>query len=204
MAGKAAVASSSKSKGTQAANSRRSFFVFAALAGSLTVTGLGLKLLSPPPVRAPDRLFATQRIEEVTSKFNKDWGMIYIRQSKTRPTDVELLDDTEMTDHFVVRPTLTGETEVLVSPRWKRQLPALPPQGASSLPEDCISICIAGDFDRTQPGFAQVQRLTELVTSLQTKHEIRRDKVFWMPVQDSPVGIGKLFPADTFRARILP
>lgn len=207
MAGKAASTASSKSKATaKAAGPRRSFFVFAALAGSLTLTGLGLKLLSPPPVSAPERLFSTQPIEQVTTKFNleRTWKSIYIRQSKTRQNDLSLLGSDELTDHFMISATSGGQCEVLIGPRWKSQLAALPPHGAKSLPADCISICLVGDFDRFQPGYAQMQRLTELVNSLQTRHHISGTGVFWMNVEESPVGIGKRFPAEEFRKRVLP
>jgi hypothetical protein len=95
-----------------------------------------------------------------------------------------------------------GACEVLISPRWKSQMPALPPRGAKSLPEDCISICLVGDFDRVQPAYGQMQRLRELVSSLQTQHGISGKGVFWMNVDDSPVGIGRRFPVEEFRKSV--
>lgn len=201
MAGKAASIPSSRSK---ASDSRRNFFVLAALAGSLTLTGLGLKVLSPPPVCAPERLFSTQPIAQATPVLNaqKAWKSIYVRQSKTAG-DTSLIAGDEITDHFMISAAPNGECEVLISPRWKSQIPALPPRGAKSLPADCISICLVGDFDRGQPAYAQLQRLTELVNSLQTQLRIPGQGVFWMNVGDSPVGIGKRFPVEEFRKRVM-
>ncbi len=205
MAGKTAAIPSFRSKADTVQDSRRNFFVLAALAGSLTLTGLGLKVLSPPPVSAPERLFSTQPIGQATPVLNaqKAWKSIYVRQSKTAGGDASLIGDDEITDHFVISTAANGECEVLISPRWKSQMPALPPRGARSLPEDCISICLVGDFDRTQPAYSLVQRLSELVSSLQTQHRIAGRGVFWMNVSDSPVGIGKRFPVEEFRKSVM-
>ncbi len=201
MAGKAASIPSSRST---ASDSRRNFFVLAALAGSLTLTGLGLKVLSPPPVSAPERLFSTQPIAQATPVLNaqKAWKSIYVRQSKTAG-DTSMIAGDEITDHFMITTAPNGECEVLISPRWKSQVAALPPRGAKSLPADCISICLVGDFDRGQPAYGQVQRLAELVNSLQAQHRIPGQGVFWMNVGDSPVGIGKRFPVEEFRKRVM-
>jgi hypothetical protein len=48
-----------------------------------------------------------------------------------------------------------------------------------------------------------MQRLRELVSSLQTQHGISGKGVFWMNVDDSPVGIGKRFPAEDFRKSVM-
>jgi hypothetical protein len=207
MAGKAASTSSSKPTNTKnAANLQRRFFVFLSLAGSLTLTGLGLKVLSPPPVSAPERLSAIQPIEQVTARpsLERTWKSIYIHQSKMHQSEFSLLGSDEITDHFVISTTPAGDCEVLTSPRWKAQLAALPPRGAKSLPADCISICLIGDFDRFQPSYAQMERLAELVNLLQSKHRISSRGVFSMDVVGSPVGIGKRFPAREFQKRVLP
>ena len=205
MVGTTASIPSFKSRANKAQDSRRNFYVLAALAGSLTLTGLGLKVLSPPPVCAPERLFSTQPIERATPVISaqKAWKSIYIRQSKTAGGDTSLIAGDEITDHFVISTAPNGECEVLISPRWKSQLPALPPRGAKSLPEDCISICLVGDFDRSQPAYGQVQRLAELVNSLQMQQRIAGRSVFWMNVADSPVGIGKRFPVEEFRKSVM-
>lgn len=202
MAGKAASIPSSKSK---ASESRRNFFVLAALAGSLTLTGLGLKVLSPPPVCAPERLSSIQPIERATPVISapKAWKSIYVRQSKTASGDASWMADDEMTDHFMITTAPNGDCEVITSPRWKSQVPAQPPRGAKSLPADCISICLVGDFDRNQPAYGQVQRLTELVNSLQMQHGIPGRGVFWMNVDNSPIGIGKRFPVEEFRKSVV-
>src|SRR3954471_13501629 len=78
-------------------------------------------------------------------------------------------------DHFVIGNgdgCLDGEIQL--GQRWNKQLAAVPPAGAQmSEPDSIVSICLVGDFDRSVPTPTQLQRLSQLVTSLQGRLHIR-------------------------------
>ncbi len=210
MAGKTAKRSRSTPKFTallaarQPKQSRRKLVVFSALAGSLTVTALFLQLLSPPPVRAQvhSTVLMGDPIERISSRIDpnaaRSWKYIYIHQSKQPYIDSRATAD-EVTDHFVIGNGVgTGDGDVLLSYRWRSQTPAAPPQGASSMDPDCISIALVGDLDRTPPTSAQMRRLAELVQSLRSKYGIPANRVLVSPGGGSAAAIGKLFPTAEF------
>lgn len=183
--------------------SRRKLVVFSALAGALTVTALFLQLLSPPPVRAQvhSTVLMGDPIERISARIEdgaaRSWKYIYIHQSKTAYTDIKPSAD-DVTDHFVIgNGAGTGDGDLLLSYRWRGQKPAAPPQGASSMDQDCISVSLVGDLDRAAPTQAQMRRLSELVRSLRTKYGIPANRVL-VSNESSAAGIGRLFPASDF------
>ena len=79
-----------------------------------------------------------------------------------------------------------------------------PPQGASQMDPDCISICLVGDFDTSKPTPTQQRRLAQLVGTLQSKLRIPASEVQVYDLADSAAGIGHSFPVADFRNQILP
>ena len=183
-------------------DSRRKVLVFSALAASLTVLALFLQLVSPPPARAQvdSTVLMGEPIEQISSRIEgqaaRSWKYIFIHQSKTTYADRRWAG--EAGDHFVIgNGAGVGDGDLKPSDRWVEQQTATPPQGASSIDADCISICLVGDLDRTKPTSAQMRRLSELVSSLRSKYGIPANRVFTSD-QSSPAGIGKNFPANAF------
>lgn len=218
MAGKTATRSSLRSSPKLSATriqsarkpqeSRRKLVVFSALAGSLTVTALFLQLLSPPPVRAQvhSTVLMGDPIERISARIEENavrsWKYIYIHQSKTNYIETKSSAD-DVTDHFVIgNGAGAGDGDLLLSYRWRGQKPAAPPQGASSMDQDCISIALVGDFDRAKPTQAQMRRLNELIQSLRTKYGIPTSRVLVSPDESSAAGIGKYFPAAEFSRQL--
>jgi hypothetical protein len=84
---------------------------------------------------------------------------------------------------------------------------ALPPAGSrANKPtfDQCIGICLVGDFDRTVPTQVQLRRLTQLVSALQGQLHIGGGDVLMVDQQRSPAGIGRYFPRTVFREQLLP
>jgi hypothetical protein len=94
--------------------------------------------------------------------------------------------------------------EIQIGQRWDSQQSPGVPAGATSIDPACISICLVGDFDRNKPTATQLRRLTQLVTTLQAKLQIRVSDV---SVVNQPkagtAGIGRYFPAGAFREDLL-
>jgi hypothetical protein len=118
-------------------------------------------------------------------------------------------------DHFVIgNGDGCGNGEIQLGQRWNQQRPAGPiggwsngrggePATVARIEADCISICLIGDFDRAFPTPAQMERLGQLVTSLQGRLAIPRDAVWVWETPSSPAGIGRYFPQGAFRERLL-
>jgi hypothetical protein len=118
-------------------------------------------------------------------------------------------------DHFVIgNGDGCGDGEIQLGQRWNQQRPAGAIGGWGSggtgrvpttakVESDCITICLIGDFDRAFPTPAQVERLGQLVTTLQGRLGISKDAVWVWETPASPIGIGKYFPQGAFRERLL-
>lgn len=211
MARKAASHSSARSASKKTADARRKLVVFSTLAGSVTLTALLLQFLSPPPVRAqaPINLFASESTEDLArlvSQRQRDWKYIFIHHSKTIEGDAQSLAGRgDLGDHFVIgNGKLAGDGEMQIGLRWTNQLPAAAPRGVRTWDADCISICLVGDFDRHAPTAAQMRRLSELVQTLQQRHQISADHILLVQNSATPAGVGANFPLQQFRQVVLP
>ena len=190
---------------------KRKLIVFVALCGSLTATALLLQLLSPVPEQpqAYRTLSSVNSMEAVTRTImsgpqTRNWKYIFIHHSKTPDGDAQSIGETELGDHFVICNGDGGiDGDVQTGRRWANQLPALAPRGASSIRNDCISICLVGDFDHARPTPAQIRRLGQLVSNLQSNHKIAGSNVLVANHPSAPAGIGKYFPMNDFRQQIL-
>ncbi len=179
----------------------------------LMVTSGLLLALAPEPMR-PDQstaLLAVDDRDSLESIFNTPmrapadrWKYVYIHHSKTPAGDIRSLSGgSGWGGHFVIgNGNAAGNGEIQVSRRWDMQASADAPAGASSLDPAAISICLIGDFDRTVPTPAQLERLTQLTAALQSRFNIPASHVIMVEQRDLVAGIGKYFPADAFRERI--
>jgi N-acetylmuramoyl-L-alanine amidase len=114
------------------------------------------------------------------------------------------MDEGMVPDHFVIgNGDGAVDGEIQVGQRWNLQRPAGTFAGVEKIREDCISICLIGDFDQTVPTPTQVRRLTQLVTTLQGRFRIGNENVIFVSGARGAGGVGKYFPASAFREQIL-
>ena len=198
---------------------RRKLLVFGGLFAFLLLASGLLKVLSTQPLApgAADSLSAVEpsRLFDTSTPIpDGHWRYIYIHHSRTPAGNSNTLagtgtgPDGGLPDHFVIgNGDGCGDGEVQVAVRWKRQQPPgrLPGLAADErLSDDCVSICLIGDFDHARPTPTQVLRLTQLVQALQDRLDIPADRVRWLPNPASPAGIGRHFPLQEFRQQLLP
>jgi hypothetical protein len=198
------------------AQQRRKFIVFTSLLGVLTLTSALLMALAPAPLvqDASSSLFAISAPKNLDVIFDtkapvlpRKWKYIYIHHSQTASGDANAIAQANngLGDHFVIcNGDGAVDGEIQVGQRWNEQKPAAPPQGASEIRGDCISICLIGDFDRTVPTPTQLRRLAQLVGTLQGQLHIPRESVLVLDVPRSSAGGGRYFPQTAFRNQLLP
>jgi hypothetical protein len=200
----------------QAAAGKRKVVVFASLIVVLTLTSALLLTLEPGQLR-PDRptgLFALDSRDALDPIFDTHtpaasnrWKYIYIHHSAAPQGSALTLAKGlgGLGDHFVIgngEGSLDGQIEM--GDRWLDQLPPAAPPGAKKIDPNCISICLIGDFHQNLPTPVQMQRLGQLVSSLQAKFKISADQV--LMVTDQPANhameIGRYFPVSAFRGQL--
>jgi N-acetyl-anhydromuramyl-L-alanine amidase AmpD len=193
--------------------SERKFIVFTSLVGVLTLTSALLLALAPAPLspEQTNKLLAIEapqsvdRIFQTTSPIRPgQWKYIYVHHSKTPVNDpgaMALQRANGLSDHFLIGPNeTTGTLEIEIGQRWLGQFGAIPPEGASKLDPSTVSICVVGDFDRTLPTPAQMQTITQLVTTLQSRLSIpAQNVVIATGAVGTRAGAGKYFPTTAFR-----
>jgi hypothetical protein len=193
-------------------HSQRKLIVLASLVSVLTATSALLLALAPPPIGSQpsfDNLWAADpdggrdliaAISKTAAPQQSDhWKYIYVHQSNTTQGTARGLGD-----HFVIGNGLQSQDgQILLTQRWNHQSPASAPAGAASIDPSCISICLIGRLDADKPTDAQIHRLTELVSALQSQFSIGGDRVYLLDAA-GPAGVGRLFPTSTVRAGILP
>ncbi len=185
---------------------RRPLVVFVTLVVFLTGTSALLLALSRPPL-TPDMLYAVEAQSGIQSIFQtqtppspNQWRYIYVHHSRTPDGNSQTLAQAGngLADHFVITNGEGGlDGQIEVSQRWHQQ------QAGLYINENCISICLIGDFDRALPTNAQVQHLTRLVTALQTRLHIPAQNVIVRDDPNSPAGIGQYFPTTAFRSHLM-
>ncbi len=190
--------------------------MFTSLVATLTLTSALLLALAPAPLSPELGLIAIDNPRAMDVVFNTDkpakenrWQYIYVHHSKTRSGSASTLgaaDGKGLGDHFLVgNGEGVDDGHIQISHRWLKQQPAMPPEGAAEIDNNAISICIVGDFDASLPSSQQLKRLTQLVTALQDRLNIPRDRVLVATeLVNSPAGAGKYFPVTAFRQTLLP
>jgi N-acetyl-anhydromuramyl-L-alanine amidase AmpD len=196
---------------------RRKVMVFGSLIVVLSLTSAMLLALEPNPLR-PDKpagLFAVEPRDALDPIFDTHvptaehrWKYIYIHHSASASGSALTLAQSAggLGDHFVIgngEGSLDGQIEM--GSRWVDQLPAAAPPGAKKIDPACISICMIGDFHQNLPTPVQMQRLQQLVSSLQAKFTISADRVLMVTdlTANHSVEIGRYFPVSAFRAQLL-
>lgn len=196
--------------------SKRKVVVFGSLVGVLTLTSALLLALEPDKLR-PDganRLFAVNARDPLDAVFATRvpptpgrWRYIYIRHSATPQGDANTLGQVQggLGDHFVIgNGDGSIDGQIQIGQRWNEQVAPLPPPGAKDIDPNCISICLVGDFHQNLPTPLQMQRLSQLVTTLQSRYRIGADQVLMVtdPTGTRAVEIGRYFPASAFRGQL--
>lgn len=202
---------------------RRSLVVLSSLVVGMTAVSSLLLLLEPGPIAPPSGI-ALQSIardadpEDVlfnTTLPQAPWAAIIIHDSDTLAGSLDTISKRHeklglvgIAYHFVINNGY-GEQDGLVelSFRWSKQLVGAFHMGSSESrldPRFAIGICLVGDGDRKTFTDAQMRELAWLVTRLQAKFGIPKDRVIVDVANASPSGgPGRFFPEATFRQQLL-
>ena len=207
---------SAKTKSAEPAGKRK-VVVFGSLIVVLSLTSALLLALEPGRLSPdhPTGLFAVDSHAALDPIFDTHvpaaggrWKYIYIHHSASSEGNALSLAKSPagLGDHFVIgngEGSLDGQIEM--GERWIDQLPPAAPPGAKKIDPNCISVCLIGDFHQNLPTPVQMQRLGQLVSSLQTKFHITADNV--LMVTDQPANhameIGRYFPVSAFRNQLV-
>jgi len=107
--------------------------------------------------------------------------------------------------HFVVsNGNGAADGQIHVGYRWDYQLAGAHTAGPQGdyYNRRTIGICLVGDGERRQFSDAQLERLVDLVASLQKQLDIPADKVVLHREISETASPGRLFPEAAFRARL--
>lgn len=168
--------------------------VFSSLLLALGLTSMLLWTVSKP--LSPDAALVLAAVDEQI--FSRPaavpagrWQYIYVHHSNSSGGSSVSVG----ADHFLIgNGNGSSDGEIQVGRRWIEQLPAQPVRAI--VPEQCISICLVGDFDRVAPSRMQIKRLGELIKALRQQYGIPAGRVKTVEQPDSPAGIGKHFPRE--------
>lgn len=108
--------------------------------------------------------------------------------------------------HFLIGgPESFGDGAVRSTHLWRQQLDGnhLLASGHPCRNEDSIGIRLLCDTGRTAPSSNQMAALTDLARALQVICRIPSDRVYLYSELSGPDGPGRLFPAETFRGRLI-
>ena len=196
-------------------SSHRRVIVLTSLVSVLTLTSALLLALAPAPLRPgpSNTLFAIDTPQSLDAIFQPDapmttgrWKSIYIHHSATTAGNALSLGQPNggVPDHFVIGNgdgSVDGGLEIC--PRWMSQTSAVAPAG-HTIDQDCISICLIGDFDRSVPTPTQLRRLEQLVGAIQVRLRIPASNVLVLDEAGSSAGSGRYFPQTALRDQLLP
>lgn len=202
-----------------AANPRRKVIVFGGLVGVMTITGALLMAMQPAPL-SPDAVRSLMAVEtpaQVNQLFDTQipvaagrWKYIYVHHSGSSTGNAAIVADAanasgSLPDHFVIgNGQGAGDGEVQIGQRWNLQQPAGKTAGLDRVDSDCISVCLVGNLDRAPATPRQLEQLQRLVTALQDRLNVSRDRVWLLEATDLPAGCGRYFPQEAFRSALLP
>jgi hypothetical protein len=190
--------------------------VLVSLVGVLTLTSALLLTIAPAPLspQATSTLLASETTQSFDELYEQTavtvdphrWNYIYIHHSNSSAGNSHLLagsDGALAPDHFLIgNGDGCGDGDIEVGRRWQQQLPPGTTPGADWIVQNCVSICVVGDFNKARPTPMQQRQLIELVQSLRARLHIPVDRVFWDQKPESAAGIGSYFPANDFKREI--
>jgi hypothetical protein len=201
---------------TTGAGSRRKFCVFVSLLGLLSLTSVLLLALAPAPLTqgTATSLFAIDQPRSMDAVFEtavpvtkQRWKSIFVHHSGTTSGNADTLAARSggLADHFLIgNGSGCMDGEVQMGHRWSGQLPAGEVPGTRSIASDCITICVVGDFDHSQPTPTQRLRLAQLVTTLQSRLGVSAGQVYLHQGTGTAADVGSRFPVASFREQLLP
>ena len=192
-----AARSSSSGRSGRKVKPSRNTVVAAVLLGSLSITGMLLVVLAPPPL-VPDAAYTLMAVDSIDKAFltrvtikQDQWKTIYIHHTRSRAGNATTIGQATggMADHFLIGNGYgCADGELQVGQRWNEQVPA------AGVAKNCITICLVGDFDQAAPTEQQIMSLTGLVGALQKRLAIPTSSVVFYDRPGSPTGIGRNFP----------
>jgi hypothetical protein len=123
------------------------------------------------------------------SSVEKNWTAIVIHHSATEKGNAAIFDRIHREhnhwegvgyDFVIGNGTDSGDGEVEVTFRWRRQIPGAHCGGTPGnwANQDGIGICIVGNFDQTTPTARQMRALVKLVCFLQKKYKISESYIY--------------------------
>jgi hypothetical protein len=191
---------------------KRNVLVLTSLFGAVTLTSILLLALAPAPL-TPDvpSLFVPDTAESLDSVFetaahveNDRWQYIYVHHSRSRRGNaLTLAGNDGLGDHFLIgNGDGCADGEIQIGQRWNRQQPAKP--AGARVADNCISICLVGDFDQAAPTATQLRRIEQLVRTLQQRFGISGPAVLAYDRPNDTAGIGRHFPVPQFSQHLLP
>ncbi|MEE9200715.1 MAG: peptidoglycan recognition family protein [Candidatus Brocadiales bacterium] len=149
-----------------------------------------------------------------TEVAKNDWRYIVIHHSATHEGSARTFDDYHrnkrgwkngLAYHFVIgNGTQTGDGEIEVGRRWKRQLYGAH-AGDSYFNRTGIGICLVGNFEEGErPTEKQLESLERLIRYLSRKHDIPLSRVIThKEIRENHTACpGKNFPLDELRYRL--
>lgn len=217
-------ATSTRTRRTKAPQLERKHVVWASLLAGMTGVGGLLLLLENGPARAaaggvPLVQVATARHANLDALFQtrasieqSRWKGIVIHHSASPMGSAQTLTDQAnargfkgLGYHFVIS-NGQGATDgqIFVGYRWQDQLPGVHVTGtkAEQYNRQTIGICLIGDGERREFTKAQIDRLADLVSTLQTRLDIP-DSAVVLHRDVAPTGSpGRHFPEIAFRQRL--
>ena len=186
--------------------SKRKVVVVSSLLAVLGLTSALLLALEPGQLRPENPnaklLLAIDPVLDTSVPVSTGrWRYIYIHQSGAAEGN-----STGLGDHFVIG---NGEGlpdgKIEVGDRWMSQSSAVAPAGALSIDPNCISVCLIGDFHQNLPTPTQMQKVQQLVATLQSRYRISGENVRMVSEQggNRAVEIGRYFPVSAFRGQLV-
>ena len=181
--------------------------MLALLLASLTATSMLLLALVPAPL-VPDAarsLYAPSSVPQsigavfdtTTPMQDGHWKNVYIHHSKGRYTANSGNAGDGMGDHFLIgNGDGLRDGEIQIGRLWEEQKGAMP--AGANVSDNCISICLVGDFEQRAPTATQIDHLQELVKAIQDRCQIPSGKLFMYADNAGAGGIGRLFPTARF------
>jgi N-acetylmuramoyl-L-alanine amidase len=173
---------------------------------------------APPKVIKPKPSHSRTRLNVPTdwvppASVEKDWTAIVIHHSATENGNAAIFDKMHREqnhwegvgyDFVIGNGTDSGDGEVEVTFRWRRQIPGAHTGGTADnwANKDGIGICLVGNFDHTTPTARQMQSLVKLVRFLQERYGIPTRRIYGhnsVPgahITDCP---GKRFPMSRLK-----
>ena len=123
------------------------------------------------------------------SQLEKGWRAIIIHHSATNTGNASIFDKWHRErnhwegvgyDFVIGNGTDSGDGEVEVTFRWRKQIPGAHCGGTANnwANKDGIGICLVGNFNLTTPTSRQVQSLVKLIRFLQKRYGIPTSRIY--------------------------